>query len=250
MKRTAAYLLVLGLAVAAMHGAVAAEVTAGADVASAYVFRGTTFNDGFVLQPHVDVAGLPFEFGVWGNLDIDDMDGALDSGQFSEVDIYASYSLPLGIEGLDVSVGYCEYLYPGLGGGVDADGNELQGESDREASVTIGLPDLLLAPALTLAYGLDGAVEESLHAELGVEHSFELTEKLGLDCGAVVAYEEPDEGESGFSYYTASVGLSYAGLSASVTYVGQIDDDVLVDVEAGGGYDVEVYGMIGASYTF
>lgn len=250
MKRTVTFLLALGLAVAGTYSAGAAEATVGADVASAYVFRGNTFNDGFVLQPYMDVSGLPFDLGIWGNMDLEDMKGSLKSGEFSEIDIYVSYALPLGVDGLDVSVGYTEYLYPGIGGGVDADGNELQGEADGEASVTVGLTEVPLAPALTLAYGCAGAVEQSLHAELGVEHTVELTEELGLDFGAVVAYEEPDSGESGFSYYTASLGLSYACLSASVTYVGQIDDDVLVDVEKDGGYDVEVYGVIGASYEF
>jgi hypothetical protein len=234
------------LAVVGFASAGAAEATVGADVASAYVFRGVTFNDGFVLQPYVDVSGLPIDLGFWANMDLDDMDGDLTSGEISELDIWLSYTLPLGIDGLDVSVGYCEYLYPGIGGGVNEQGEEEQGEADRELSLTVGLSEIPLAPELTLAYGVGGAPDKSLHAELGLGQSVDLCEDVSLDLGASVAYESPDEGDDGFSYYTASAGLSYAFLSASVTYVGQIDDDVLTDDD----YDVEVYGTVGASYTF
>ena len=103
-----------------------------------------------------------------------------------------------------------------------------------------------------VSYGVDGGIEDSLYIELSAGSSFELCETvgLGLDLGATVGYMSPDEGEDGFSHYTASVGLSCAALSAGVTYIGQIDDDVLPDVEDGGSYDVEVVGTIGASIEF
>jgi len=57
MKRiislAAAVILLVGMAVAP---AAAAEATAAVDFASAYVWRGLTFNDGFVIQPSIDVA--------------------------------------------------------------------------------------------------------------------------------------------------------------------------------------------------
>ena len=215
-----------------------AEATVAADFASAYVFRGATFNDGAVFQPYVDVAGLPIEFGIWGNLDIDDYDDSLDDGQFSEIDIYASYALPLGIDPVGVSVGYTEYVYP------NADA-----EADREIGLSVGL-DALLSPELGLYYGIDGGIDESLHAELAVSQTIVENDTVTVELGASVAFEDPDAGEDGFSYYTASLGASYGILSAGVTYVGQIDDDVLVDVEDGGVYDTDVYGTIGISYSF
>ena len=216
----------------------AAEATVGADFASAYVFRGATFNDGAVFQPYIDVAGLPIEFGIWGNLDIDDYDDSLDDGQFSEIDIYASYALPLGIDPVGVSVGYTEYVYP------NADA-----EADREIGLSVGL-DALLSPELGLYYGIDGGIDESLHAELAVSQTVVENDTVTVELGASVAFEDPDVGEDGFSYYTASLGVSYGILSAGVTYVGQIDDDVLVDVEDGGVYDTDVYGTIGISHSF
>jgi hypothetical protein len=217
--------------------AVAGDATVGADLATAYVFRGATFNDGLVLQPYAEIGGLPVTLSVWGNMDIDDYDGALKDGEFSEIDLAAAYVLPLGLEALEVSTGYTEYLYPGS-----------ETEADREISLGFAL-DLPLSPSLSVFYGLDGGIEKSLHAEFGIGHTFEI-DKLTLELAALIAYEDPDGGESGFSYFTASVSAGYAMLSASLTYVGQIDDDVLPDVADGGSYDVEVYGTIGISHAF
>lgn len=211
-----------------------AEVTLSADVASAYIFRGVTFNDGVVLQPGMEAAIGAFTVGVWGNLDLDDYNGALEKNQFSELDLYASYALP--VEFMDISLDYCEYTYPGA-----------EGEADREIALSYGLA-LPLSPSLMVAYGVDGGIEKSLYAELGAGHELQLSEMVALDAGATVGYLDPDEGESGFSHFTASLGLSMGPFSASVTYVGQIDDDVLPDGE--GAYDVEVYGMLGVAGTF
>jgi uncharacterized protein (TIGR02001 family) len=216
----------------------AAEASLSLDVASAYVFRGSTFNDGLVLQPGLEVAGLGgLSVGVWGNLDIDDYDGALADGEFSELDIYGSYAIP--VECMDLSVGFTEYAYPSGGG-----------DADRELGVSAGVGVAGLDLGAGVFYGVDGGIEDSLYIELSAGSSFELGETVGLDLGATVSYMSPDEGEDGFSHYTASVGLSCAALSAGVTYIGQIDDDVLPDVEDGGSYDVEVVGTIGASIAF
>jgi uncharacterized protein (TIGR02001 family) len=231
----------------------AAEASVGVDVASAYVFRGVTFNDGFVAQPYLEVSGLPIDLGVWANFDIDDYDGAANDGQFSEIDFYASYTLPLGIDMLDVSVGYTEYMYPGSGGDpeltTDDEGNPSAdgtfGEADREASLSIGF-DLPLAPSVGVYYGLDGGIESSTYVEAGLGHDVEIDEDLTLSLGATVGYLSPDEGEDGLHHWTASAGLSYSFLSAGVTYIGQLDDEVLSDED----YDVETVFTIGASYGF
>jgi uncharacterized protein (TIGR02001 family) len=216
----------------------AAEASLSLDVASAYVFRGSTFNDGVVLQPGLEVGGLGgLSVGVWGNLDIDDYDGALADGEFSELDIYGSYAVP--VEGLDLSIGYTEYAYPSGGG-----------DADRELGVSAGVGVAGVDLGAGVFYGVDGGIEDSLYLELSAGSSFELSDRVGLDLGATVGYMSPDEGEDGFSHYTASVGLNCAAVSAGVTYIGQIDDDVLPDVEDGGSYDAEVVGTIGASIDF
>ncbi|MCP4628823.1 MAG: hypothetical protein GY850_35745, partial [bacterium] len=52
--------------------AVASESSANVtvDVASAYVFRGTTFNDEVVIQPGVELSGRAITLGVWANYDL------------------------------------------------------------------------------------------------------------------------------------------------------------------------------------
>lgn len=213
-----------------------ASVTLSADLASAYVFRGSTFNDGAVLQPGIEVGGLPVTVGVWANFDIDDYDGALKDSQFSEIDIYASYALP--VEAVELTLGYCEYTYPGA-----------EAEADREAQFSIGIP-VALSPSISFNYGIDGGIEKSLYIEAGISHEMEPAEGVTLSMGASAGYLEPDEGESGFSHYTVSAGAEYEIFSLSLNYVGQIDDDVLPDTEDGGSYDVGFYATLGVSKEF
>jgi uncharacterized protein (TIGR02001 family) len=241
--RIRAVALVIGVVALAPAGGRAAEASVSVHAASAYVFRGATFNDGLVLQPGLELSGFPLPdgsgnvtVGAWGNLDLDDYDGAVEDGQFSEIDLYGSYSLP--VEAVALSIGYTEYTYPSGGG-----------DADREVSLSAGL-DLLLAPSAAVHYGVDGAIDGNLYVEAGVGHGLELAEKLSLELTASVAYLDPDEGDDGFSHYTASVGLSYSLLSMGITYVGQVDDDVLPDIEDGGAYDVDIYGTVGLSFDF
>ncbi len=243
MKVLSGLVAVMMMAVSSVYGA---EASLSLDAASAYVFRGVTFNDGAVLQPGLEVGGLGgLTVGTWGNLDLDDYDGVVADGQFSEVDLYGSYALPCTL--LDLSVGYTEYLYPSAGG-----------DADREVGVSVGKGVGPVALAADFYYGLDGLIEKSLYVELSAGSEFELG-CLGAELGTAVGYVEPDEGESGFSHFTVSAGLSYGVIGASVMYIGQIDDDVLGDVvkadaaqgvEFGYGYDVEVVGMLSAAVDF
>ena len=233
--------MITGVAAVALlvaPAAFAADVDVTVDVASAYVFRGDTLNDGPVVQPGLEV-GLPYGLtvGVWGNFDLDDYDGALEKNQFSEIDVYVSYALP--VELLDISIGYTEYTYPGA-----------EGKADREIGIAFGYDLDLFEVGLGVFYGVDGGIDKQLFAELTVGTSYELAEDVSLDLGAGVGYLNPDEGKSGFSGYSLSAGVSYGVLGASVTYYGQINDDVLVDVEDGGTYDVDVVGMLSLALAF
>ncbi len=210
------------------------------DMVSSYVFRGATFNTGLALQPGIEVSGLPVTLGIWGNLDIDDGDGSLSSGQISEIDIYCSYDLPMDLDSLSLSVGYTEYTYP------------TGGDADRELSLTAALSGTrildMLSPSFGVFYGIDGALEKALYVELGVSHERELgniCEGLSGNLEIAVGYMAPDEGSSGFSHADITLGVGYRALSASVTYVAQIDDDVL-----GEAYDTELFGKIGVACSF
>lgn len=223
---------VMMMAASAVYGA---EASLSLDVASAYVFRGVTFNDGLVLQPGLEVGGLGgLSVGVWGNLDLDDYGGTLEDGEFSELDIYGSYALPVSV--FDLSIGYTEYTYP-MGGG----------NADREIGVSAGTSAGPVDLGADVYYGIDGGIEKTLYIELSAGTALEFGD-FGVDLGAAVGFVDPDEGESGFSHFTASAGLSYGPVGASVTYIGQIDDDVLPD--GAGAYDVEVVGMLSAAIDF
>jgi uncharacterized protein (TIGR02001 family) len=214
------------------------------DFASAYVFRGVTFNDGPVIQPGLEVSGLPIPeewgslaIGTWANFDLSSYGGALEKNEFSEIDYYLSYSLPVSV--VDLSVGYCEYTYPN------------GGSADREMSVSVGKDINGLYPSLTYNYGLDGAIEGSSYIAGGLDYGMDLSDALSASAGVSIGYLIADEGDDGFNDATMTIGLSYAlgenwALNGSVSYVAQLDDDVLTD-EA---YDTEFYGMLGLSCDF
>ena len=90
---------------------VASAISTSVDFASAYIFRGTTVNDGFVIQPGVEgeVAGLTV--GAWANIDMDNVG----NDQVSEIDLYIAKDLG-SVAGWDISAGLCEYTYPGAAG--------------------------------------------------------------------------------------------------------------------------------------
>lgn len=249
-------------------GMISGSVLAGAsfttDFASAYVFRGSTFNDGFVMQPGVEVdgLGLPEEYGsvavgAWGNFDIGDYDGALDSSQFSEIDFYAGYSLPEFVEGLGISFGFCEYTYmdPQGGGGVPA---------DKEASFGLGYTVAKIDLGANLNYMVGGDYVEQIYMDLAASYTYEFTEELEASVGALVGFIKQGKNVGDFAAGGADDGLndlvldasvSYAlsevwSLGASVAYIGQLDDQVLVDVDQGGAYDVSVVGMLSLGASF
>jgi len=238
--------LLLAITVACLVAAVAhaADVSAGVDFASAYVFRGVTLNNGFVMQPGAEISGFPidekygsFAAGIWGNYDIDAIDS--DGSDFSEIDYYLSYSLP--IEALDVGLSYTEYTYP--------EG----GNSDKEIGLSFGkeLGTNGLSAAVSFNYGVGGAIEGELYTLGGLSYETDLTEKLSASAGLTVGYLLDDDGPNGFNDATASVGLGYAlndtwSLSGGLTYIAQLDDEVLTDAE----YDVGLLATIGLSCSF
>ncbi len=232
MKVMSGMVAVVMMAASAVYGA---DASLSLDVASAYVFRGVTYNDGLVAHPGVKVSGLDgLTVGTWGVLNLDDYDGNAAKDQFSEVDIYGTYALP--IECVGVTLGYTEFVYPTAA--ID---------SDREVSLglgkTVGPVDL----AATVYYMVDGLYRKQLYSEFTAGKLIDLG-AVDLKLGALVAYLAPDDGEEGFSHFSGTVGLAFGPVSASVVYIGQIDDDVLPD--GAGAYDVEVVGMLSAAVSF
>ncbi len=242
-KRT--ILMMIGMVLAA--GLVrAADVSATADFASAYIFRGATFNDGLVFQPGAKISGFPIPaeygsiaVGTWANYDIGDYGGRLKKNEFSEIDYYATYTLPVKV--VDLSTTYTEYTYPH---GADA---------DREVAFCVGkaIGETGFYPSLTINYGLDGAVENNWYVQGGVDYTKALTEALTLSAGVKAAYLISDTGNDGFNDATAKIGLGYAltknwSLNGSVNYVAQLDDEVLTDAV----YDKNAFATLGLACNF
>lgn len=247
MKNKIATTVAVGI-IAALAGTVSADVGVTMDFASAYVFRGYTFNDGPVFQPGIEASGLglPEEYGsvavgVWGNYDIDDYSSSKKGSEFSEIDMYASYGLPTLIEGVDLSVGYCEYAYP------------LGGVSDKEVNVGAGFEVAGVSLGATIYQLIGGFYSGDTWYEFSAGYSMDLAEGLtgGVDAAARIV--DSVTGESGFNDYTLAANVSYAlsdiwSAGASVTYIGQGDDEVLAD--GAYGYDTDFVGMLSLAAAF
>ena len=77
-----------------------ASFTAGADVYTNYIWRGSKFGTGPSLQPSVKFTAGGLTLGVWGSFD---------ANGYAEADPYISYAFPFGL-----SLGLTDYYYPGL----------------------------------------------------------------------------------------------------------------------------------------
>lgn len=80
--------------------------SAGMDLVSAYIWRGTVVH-GASLQPYAAVTLGGLEVGAWGAYEI----SANLDGVFAEADLYASYGFDFGL-----SAGLTDYYYPGGAG--------------------------------------------------------------------------------------------------------------------------------------
>lgn len=250
------------LALAALP-AMAADVTVGADVNSAYVWRSLTFNDGVVVQPSIDVAhpsGLGFN--VWGNFDMDDYKGAVEKREFSEVDLTVSYALPL--EGpFSVEVGVVEYLFPKEGNYTaelpegHAEVEPVKDTDTREVYLSLGVePVDGLELGINVYYDVDEV--DGIYGDAGIAYGYDLTEALSLEASAKIGVADKKFAEyyaggteGGFFDWNASLSAAYAlsetvELGAFITYADNVDTDVLPDDAK----DVDVFGGVSAYYTF
>lgn len=214
------------------------SLSVGVDVASAYVFRGVTFNDGMVAQPWMDATtSFGLNFGVWGNFDIDDYDGSLEKNQFSEIDIYVGWGTTVG-EILDLGIAYCEYTYPMYGG-----------NADRELSVAAGLPLGPIELDFTAYFGVDGGIKNKIYLEAVADYSVDIEEfTAGLFASTGYLIDNNSGGESGFNDYSIAASIGWKIINASLKYIGQGDDKVLPEEQYG--YDVELVGMVSVGYNF
>lgn len=207
--------------------ATAGEASFGADVVSAYVFRGGTINDEVNIQPYVEGAFGSVTAGTWGNYNTD-------ASAFDEIDYYASVDLPLGDDvPVAVSLGYCFYTYPEAVSTTTAEDGTITGAEGVPADQEINLGfsiDAPLSPSLGVNIGVDGGIDELIYLELGFGHEVEVTDGVSASAGVAIGYvaDGPDGTETGFSHATFSLGAAYSVFSAGVNFIVETDDDVLV----------------------
>lgn len=218
-------------------GAVAADATATVDFASAYVWRGITFNDGAVVQPSLDVSSGGLGINVWGNMDIDDYEDTLESGEFSEVDLTLSYGFSL--EPVDVTAGYIEYLFPEGGAGT------------REVFAGLSVePAAGFTAGIEGYYDFDEVEDYYVNLSLGYTREFDSGFTAGAGASAGIAGDDASAGEdSGLHEYMFSVNCSYPitgalEVNAFLAYTDTFDEDVLPD------QDTDLFGAAGISWAF
>jgi hypothetical protein len=173
---------------------------------SSYVWRGQVLNDEAVLQPaFTTTTDFGLSLNAWGNIDLTDQFD--NRGEFSEVDLTASYALPL--KGpVGVEVGVVEYLFPKEGNFEehhDVDTREIYGKVSA---------DVISAPTLSVYYDFDEV--DGAYASLGVSHSFELIETLSLDIAGSIGGATADYNDYYFGEDSAA--LNDSNVSGGLTY--------------------------------
>jgi uncharacterized protein (TIGR02001 family) len=218
------------------------DVSVGADVSSAYVWRGITFNDEGVIQPYLDVSHkIGLGVNVWGNFDLGTFNGAVEGGEFSEVDLTFYYNVP--IELLDLSVGYIEYLFPN---------SAVPNTGEVYFSVGKELIERL-STGITVYFDVDEV--RGVYGNANVSYAIPVNEKLSFDIGASFGAADKDFAvsaggkEGGFFDYNISLTGSYSitdnlSVAAFLRYTNSLDTDVLPDQRT------DIHGGMGISYSF
>jgi len=209
------------------------KVSGNVELLTGYVFKGATYNDGMVLQPSVTIENwVPVDITFWANMDLDDWDDRLESGQFSEVDMTLSKSFS--DEHLNYKVIYNEFWYP-----------DSSDETEREISLKLSpITDLGVKPYIAPHYMIDGAARSTWYYEAGF--SAEVW-SLTLDT-AVGYFDNRPCGCDGWSHYSVGLTKNIGDMYVGVTYIGQIDDEVLKDAHGPGTYVADWIGRLGYNF--
>jgi hypothetical protein len=181
MRRTTCVAVLSAATVVSAVAGAAADVSAAVDVNSAYVWRGITFSKGGVVQPSLDVSGIKLGqvglgVNVWSNFNLTSWNGRVQSGQFSEVDLTLTASLPKGFK-----AGYTEYIF--AVGGMTKPGPEEPSTRELMASWSRAMA---VTPTLSVYYDIEQIKDVFLLASLA--RRFELTKKAAATLTAEGGY--------------------------------------------------------------
>ncbi|MPQ46304.1 hypothetical protein GCQ56_04720 [Marinifilum sp. N1E240] len=187
------------------------ELSFGADLMSRYIWRGTQFSTGPVIQPAVEYSKGGFAIGVWGSYAQNgDKDGA-------EADIYVSYTFADDLftatltdyffptDDIAVNNSYFDYKK-------ESTGHILEGTLAFNG--TDGFPISIMAAMNFLGADQDanGDQQYSLYIELGHSFSYKKVD-IDLFAGFTPIDADEDKGESGF--YGDTSGFVNLGFTAS-----------------------------------
>ena len=231
------------------------DVGVGLDVAalSSYMWRGQTLNDKMAAQPSLTASKAGFALNAWANVNVD---GAYE-GEFSEVDLTASYSTTLGPVAL--GAGIVQYLFPNQTLAVE-DGEDVAYPGTVEVYASVGLPDVPLAPTLTAYRDVDEI--DGTYGMLGVGHSFELAEMASLSLSASLGAADADYNAGYFGVddaalndLTVGAALPFAlgenlTVKPALSYVYLPDSDIRDAAEEIYGEDDAVVGSLTLSCAF
>ncbi len=171
------------------------EVSAEAAVLNRYLWRGAVMTDGWVVQPSVTLGLGGFEFGVWGNLDLDDVNDH--RHDLSEIDYTATYTMSVAL--VDLSAGALHYAFP---------------QDDCEATTELfvgGSVNVLASPSLGLYRDIDEG--DGTYVLLGAGHALPIG-AASLDLAASLGWG--DEKHNVYNYGAATAGLADASLTLSM----------------------------------
>ena len=203
-----------------MVAQVASAISTSVDFASAYVFRGTTVNDGFVMAwVEGEVAGLTV--GVWANIDMDNV--AVD--QVSEIDLYLAKDLG-SVAGWDISAGLCEYTYPGAT--ADDENGDPVDVSDGETELSLSASGSVSGFDLSVS-AFANIAEESTpgYYEISTGGSTSLA-GVGVDYGIATGYfDGATDATTGLGYAAYSLSYDTGAGVISATYIDEMDDEIV-----------------------
>jgi hypothetical protein len=122
-----------------------------------YVWRGLLVTDGPVVQPVVEVEHRGFFVNVWGNMDLDDVNG--NEREFNEIDLTFGYSHDFRL--VSVTGALIHYTFPST---LFEDTTEIVGSAAF---------DVLLSPTISAYLDVDAA-SGGRYWDLGIGHGFEM----------------------------------------------------------------------------
>jgi hypothetical protein len=164
-------------------------LSAGGDLVSSYLWRGTKFGTGPAIQPYVDLTLGGFSVGGWGNY-------CFTNNEAAEADIYVSYGFDFGL-----SIGMTDYYFPGT---QYFDYSKATGAHAFEVNLGYEVAGLSLAANLFLnEAGGAGTAGQDLYFELGYSFS-----NFGVFIGGGNGWHtmESDPDESDFN--VCNIGIS------------------------------------------